>query len=53
LDGALVSDSDDRVCLAAVAHDTFVDYILLQLNRCLGSRDVELINLLLEVPPDF
>ena len=53
LDGAFVSDSDDRVCLATVAHDTFVDYILLQLYGCLGSGDVELIDLLLEVPSDL
>ena len=53
LDGALVSDADDRVCLAAVAHDTFVDYILLQLNSCLGSGDVELIDLLLELSSDL
>ena len=53
LDGALVSDSYDGICLAAVADDSLVDYILLQLNRCLGGRDVELIDLFLEVPPDF
>ena len=53
LDGALVSDSYDGVCLAAVADDSFVHHILLQLNRCLGGRDVELIDLFLEVSPDF
>ena len=53
LNGALVSNSDDRVCLATIADDSLVNYILLQLNRCLGGWDVELIDLFLEVPSDF
>jgi hypothetical protein len=52
-DRALVPDPDDRESLAAVADDTLMHNVLLQLNSCLGSRDEKFIDLLLEVPLDF